>query len=84
MSLYGALAEAVREGKELLAARATLGAGGTLAVNTPFVTIDAVVVSAEGGAPTVVPRFSVSGSTVTFTGDNNATVSYIIIGRRRR
>lgn len=84
MSLYGALAETVREGKELLAARATLGAGGTLAVNTPFATIDAVVVSKEGGAPTVVPRFSVSGSTVTFTGDNNATVSYIIIGRRRR
>lgn len=84
MSLYGALAETVREGKELLAARATLGGDGTLAVNTPFATIDAVTVSKEGTAPTVVPRFSVSGSTVTFTGDANATVSYIIIGRRRR
>src|SRR5690606_18385130 len=55
MSLYGALAETVREGKEIITGRATFGAGGTVDVAHPFAEVIAVLTSLEHAAGPVAP-----------------------------
>lgn len=98
MSL-NALAEAVRQGKELLCGTGELDSSGELAIATPFATIDAVVATVnKATAPTTLVLSSdVSGNDVTIKGwkatasndvtlvasDANEEVDYIIIGRRR-
>lgn len=77
-----ALAEAVREGKEVLVGSGTL-TGGTLAVDTPFAVIDAAVATNLGTAATIAPWAAVDSNVVTFTGDSGEDISYIIVGRRR-
>lgn len=94
-----ALAEAVRQGKELQCGEATLTA--SVAVETKFATIDAVVVtgkrSTAPGDETSWYTYDVSGNVVTIYGwkttsgadptlvaaTDSTTVGYIIIGRRR-
>lgn len=93
MSLYGALAEADRDGKEVIAGSGDLDNNGQLEVETPFANVDAVVANVESSsAPDAVSlTWSVSGATVTLHGwtsapaasTANETVSYTIIGRRR-
>lgn len=84
MSLYGALAEAVREGKELMAGIAALDGSGEAAIDTPFAEVTAVVLTKMDAAPTIVPWYAVASGVVTITGDASVDVSYVIIGRRRQ
>lgn len=99
MSLYGALAEADRQGKELQCGEAAITA--SVAISTEFATIDAVVVthntSSAPGVGSSHFTYAVSGNTVTIyawkvTGSADTTlvagtvetnVGYVIIGRRR-
>lgn len=99
MSLYGALAEAVREGKEIQVEEAELDSSGQASIATNFATIDAVVATVKKAtAPTTIAlTWGVSGNDVTVYGwkatasndvtliasDANETVSVMIIGRRR-
>lgn len=73
MSLYGALAETVREGKEIITGRGTFGAGGTVNVAHPFAEVIAVLTSLEHAdstgpvAPTVFTiTHRVDGAVVEF------------------
>lgn len=94
MSLYGALAETVREGKEIYTVRQALDGSGELEIRTPYASIDAAVATVEGAtAPdAVVLACEIDGGLVTvrgYDGDGVAsaaeeTVSVIIIGRRRQ
>lgn len=100
MSLYGALAEFDRQGKEVLCTTGALSALGVLAIPTEFATIDAVTATLNGDtAPTTITlSYEVDGSEVTISGwmatavddvtlvasDGEETVSVIIIGRRRQ
>ncbi len=99
MSLQGAVAEAVREGKEVLVEEGTLDTSGELAISTPFANIDSVVATVKKAtAPTTIAlSYGVSGNDVTVYGwkataandvtliasDANETVSVVVIGRRR-
>ena len=68
MSLFGALAEADREGKEVMVASGSLNASGQLEIDTPFATIDHVgaTVAEQSTAPTTaVITYDVDGSAVT-------------------
>ena len=94
-----ALAEAVRQGKEVLCGESAVTA--SVAITTEFATIDAVVVTLKTGtAPGVNSShftYNVSNNVVTIyawkvTASGNATlvagtvetdVGYVIIGRRR-
>lgn len=61
MSLYGALAETVREGKEIITGRATFGAGGTVDVAHPFAEVISVLTSLEHAAgPTAPTVFTIT------------------------
>lgn len=71
MSLYGAVAENERQGKELKCGIGALAAvTGILAITTEFDTIDSVVATVQKAtAPTTSAlTYSVSGSTVTIHG----------------
>lgn len=99
MSLHGALAEADRQGKELLVGETAITA--SVEITTGFATIDAVEIAHKTadapGVGSIHFTYSVSGSKVTLyawkvTATNDATlvagtaettVSYTIIGRRR-
>lgn len=99
MSLYGALAESDREGKEVSCGESAVTA--SVEITTPFADIDAVLITHKSGsAPGVGSAhftYSVSGNVVTIyawkvTASGDATliagtvetnVSYAIIGRRR-
>lgn len=99
MSLQGALAEHVREGKEILVGEIALDGSNPTPVSTSFANIDDVQVSIKGtSAPTTtIVTWDVSGSTVNLYGwkvtgtadttliasDGTETVGYTIIGRRR-
>lgn len=74
MSLYGALAEAERTGKEVLVGEVDLEGSNPTTVSTGFANVDAVLLQIEGSsAPT----------TTLIESDGTETVSYVIIGRRR-
>ena len=99
MALYNALAEAVRQGKQVQVENGALDASGLLVITTGFATIDSVQATVEKAtAPTTSQlTFSVSGSTVTIRGwkatatadtaliasDALEDVSVVIVGRRR-
>jgi len=99
MALYNAVAETVRNGKELMVEEVTLDTSGEAVITTPYATIDAVTATLKKGtAPTTATlSFSVSGNEVTIHGwmptaaddtaliasTANETVSVVIIGRRR-
>lgn len=83
MSLQGALAEHVREGKEVITGSTTLDGSNPTAVSTGFANIDHVSLQLMGstapGVSTSVLTFEVSGSTVNIyawkpTGSGNATL----------
>lgn len=100
MSLYGAVAEAVRRGSELLSGETTLTA--SVAITTPFSSVDGVsIVQKIGVAPglnAAVYTYTFSAGTLTIfawqpTSVTNPTlvaattssnVSYIVMGRRRQ
>jgi hypothetical protein len=100
MTLYSALGEVERNGKEIVVGRLELTADET--VSTPFAQIDAVMVMKETdtapGVTTTTYTFDVDGSDVNIyawkpTSTSNPSlvaatdasdVSYIIIGRRAR
>ena len=98
MSLYGALAETERNGKELLCGRVELDSAEAEIV-TPFRTIDAVIATVqEDGAPaTTVVTYEVNDNVVTLYGwaptsssvttlvatSADDVVDYVIIGRPR-
>lgn len=70
MSLFGALAEGVRQGKEVLTGRLEIATASETVV-TPFATIDAVIVTREGdGAP------GVTSSVFTYDVDGNEVDIY--------
>ena len=100
MSLYGALGEAVRTGKEVLSGEVALDGANPTVVSVPFASVDSVSLTLKGGT---VPTASVltytvgagvvnifaweptDASTTTLTAsDSTDTVSYDIIGRRRQ
>lgn len=99
MSLYGALAEHERQGKEVALYRTALSADGTLEIDTGFAEIDSVQVSINQGSEptTTVTNWEATGNTVTIhgwkvTGSNNntlvasdgeETLDIMIVGRRR-
>lgn len=71
MSLFGALAEAEREGKEVQVASGSLDASGQLVIETPFAAIDHVEasLSEQATAPsTSVITSATGGNTVTLYG----------------
>lgn len=91
MALHGALAEAERDGKEVVAGSGDFNASGVLVVDTPFNRIDAVMALVESATAPATLRvsYSVDGSDVTLrawgaegAADAEETVSYIIIGKR--
>lgn len=100
MALQNALAEAVRQGKEILAEEAALDASGELVISTPFATIDSVTALVKKAtAPTTIAlTSSVDGNDVTVHGwkatasgdvtliasDAEETVYVVVVGRRRR
>jgi len=100
MSLYGAVQEAERTGKELLVSSGALDSSGELLITTDFANIDAVVATVEKTtAPTTLVLTSeVDGSDVTIHGwkataaddtamiasDAGETVNVIVLGRRRK
>lgn len=99
MSLFGALAEKDREGKEVYVKEGALDSSGQLAISPGFSTIDAVsALVKKSSAPTTQQlSWEVSGGTVTVYGweatasgdtaltatSSQETVSVTIIGRRR-
>ena len=83
MALYGAIAEAVREGKSVVAGEKALDGSNPTAITTPFKTITAVMVMLKGsvapGLNTSVLTYGVSGNTVNVyawkpTGATNPTL----------
>lgn len=100
MSLYGALAETERNGKELACGETAVTA--SVDITTEFANIDAVVITHNtGSAPGVNSShfsYSVSDNVVTIyawkvtasgdatlvAGTTETNVSYVIIGRRAR
>lgn len=100
MALYGALAEAERTGKEVLAGRVEVTASVT--VSTPFAEIDTVGVTRETdtapGVTATTYTFEVDGSDVKIyawkptsssdptliAADAASDIAYFVVGRRAR
>lgn len=71
MSLYGAMAETDRQGKEIKIVSGALDASGQLEIDTPFANVDHVnaTITGQATAPTTsVLSYDVSGNTVTVYG----------------
>lgn len=100
MTLYGAVGEVERKGKEVVTASGDFDSAGEATISTPFANIDAVIVTVnKATAPTTQQvTYSVSGSTVTLhawkataagntaltASDAGESYSVMIIGRRRQ
>ena len=98
MTLFGALAERVRQGKQVITGSGALAAG-SLVVNTKFATIDSVQAIVKkataptsivltwnntGGAVTIYAwKVTASGDTTLIADTGTDTVSYVIVGRDR-
>lgn len=92
MSLYGALAENERQGKEVICHEEALASNGELAIGTSLAQIDSVALSIRSDAsPTTdMLTWDFSDGTVTVYGwasgtasTGEETISATIIGRRR-
>lgn len=63
MSLHGALAENVREGKEIVTGTASFGAGGSVNIPVPFARVDAVstsLIHADSSGPVAPTVFQIT------------------------
>lgn len=98
MALYGALAETVREGKEVIVGDATFGEGGSVDVTHPFAQVLAVIALVKGDAG-IWATYEVDGDEVTFhawtvgeadespaavADTSEADFTYLIVGKRRQ
>lgn len=71
MALQGALAEAAREGKEVLTGTIQLDGSNPTTITTPFAQIDAVAVQLLGSS---APGLGTSVVTASFTASGDSTV----------